>query len=168
MNGDHQIMKMTRRHFMELIGVLRPVVLPPGIANAQVADFSTFALLIDDLPNNIDPLFLKDVLSQFFSRNIPVCCVVDIAALQSGRTEQLVAQINATMQREVGLFEIILAIGDLGDLRRYFQMRSAESLRAAASALFTHDRDQTISCVLDRRPEDLIDLSAYGSAGFRY
>lgn len=152
---------------MELTTALLPVVLSPRGAGAQQSNSSTFAIMIDDLHSGIDPLFLENVFSEFFRRNIPVCCVADLALLKARDTDHLVAPINAALQREVGLFEIILAITDLGDERRYFQMRSADSLRAAASEIFSPGRGPAISCVVDRREEDRLDFSSYGTAGFR-
>lgn len=152
---------------MELSGVLLPVAIMPRQAVPQSAGFSTCVIMIDDLGNDIDPLFLADIFSEFFLRNIPISCVVDVAALKSGENDRLVALINATMLREVGLFEIVLAISDIGDERRYFQMRTAESLRAAAAQVFGNGRDHPVASVIDRGSEDRIDLSAYRSAGFR-
>ena len=167
MSHDHHFLNMTRRNFMELGGALLPVAVMPFGAVSQATGFSTLVIMIDEIGNDIDPLFLKDIFSEFFRRNIPISCVVDLAALKSAENDLLAALIDTTMLREVGLFEIVLDISDIGDERRYFQMRTAESLRAAAAQVFDNGRDHPIASVIDRRSEDRIDLSAYRSAGFR-
>ncbi len=167
MSADHDFLNMTRRRFMELSGALLPAVTVPIMAESQSSSFSTLVVMIDDLRDDINPLFLNDILTEFFRRNIPVTCVVDFAALKSAQSVDLIAVINATMTREVGLFEIALAIDDAADERRYFQMRAAESLRAAAARAFADSQAHPIASVIDRRPADRIDLSAYRSAGFK-
>ena len=166
MSAGHDFLKITRRQVMELSGTLLAAAIYPAEALSQSAGFSTLVVMIDDVDSDINPLFLNDILSEFFRRNIPVTCVVDLAALKPMQSDDLFAQINATLKREVGLFEIGLAIGPETDERRYFQMRAAESLRAAAQ-VFASDPGHPIASIIDRESKDWIDLSAYRSAGFK-
>ena len=80
MSADHDFLNMTRRRFMELSGALLPAATVPIMAESQSSGFSTVVVMIDDLRDDINPLFLNDILTEFFRRNIPVTCVVDFAA----------------------------------------------------------------------------------------
>ena len=140
MPGDLRHLNMTRRGFVGFGCALLPGTMAALRATAQGSAGSKLIVIIDEIPDDIEPSVVESVFSAFHERGIPVSCVVDIGRLTAAATDtpsQLGATIGAVLAREVGLMEIVLQIDEGGDGRRYFQMRSAEELRAAAAAFLS-------------------------------
>lgn len=168
-------LKMTRRRFVGSGCALASAAMTSLPATARSSTAATLIVLIDDIPDDMDPSLVEWVLSEFLDRGIPVSCVVDVArtrdATATKSSDHIVATIRAVLARETGLMEIVAETGDGAEERRYFQMRAAEDLRAAAAA-FTGEavsvsgQTQIVS-MIHRQDEFVVDLAAYRSAGFR-
>ena len=147
------------------------IALPAG---TQALASPALFVIIDEIPDDIDPALAESVLTEFFERGIAFSCVLDSAHLKAKETQApspLGQAIGAMPAREAGVMEIILPVDEDADERRYFQMRTAEGLRAAAAAYLSKTAAPLgripIISLMDRREEQPLDLSAQRSAGFR-
>lgn len=174
MVGDPRNLKVSRRHFVGLGCLLLPGTISALRATAMKYSSAPLFVIIDDIPEDIDPSLVEDVFSEFSERGIPFACVVDINRLnaaESRSSSALDETIRAITARGAGMMEVILPINQEIDTKRYFQMRAAEELRASATAFLVgsaQERSQSpIVSLMDRSEMELVDLPAYRSAGFR-
>lgn len=167
---------MTRRHFFGFGCAFLPGALTALRASAWTPTSPTLIVVIDDIPEDIDPALVEILFSEFIDSSIPFSCVLDtrhLEAVATGRPDQLGKIIGAFPAREAGLMEIVLTTDEGADARRYFQLRSAENQREAVAAFLSSTANATaagripVVSIMDRREELSADIPAQRSAGFR-
>jgi len=163
---------LTRRSVLRagvavLPGLTLPSALQPQTGVAQVS------LLLDGIGPGLDGKVLEAIIAPFLSAGLPLCCVVDLAALTAPgiKGQPLCDQLATIALRDPGLFELALPIGKLPRTERYFQLRRAAELRGAISRAFSQgpasDRSFPVVTLIDRAEDPNIDHTAFRGAGFR-
>lgn len=163
-------MKLSRRTVLTGGTALSLALVPLG-ARPQVNWAKNLFLVLKDIDPSLDPQAIEDLLSVFFSRNLPVAMVLDGLFLGDTETpvsEERVEMLTRIAVSERGLFELVPAVNPVPEMERYFQLRLACEVRQRLALPAPREQDEPqIVSFYDTSAENVVEPYAYRSAGFR-